>query len=93
MRPKLRKVVPGEPSSSSLSCDARSAGAGNPTRILRVKEVVQRIGVSRTTLWRLERRGDFPARRQISPGAVGWLETEVESWINQRSAKRESGAP
>jgi prophage regulatory protein len=52
-----------------------------PTRMLRVALVCQRTGLSRTTLWRLERRGDFPSHRQLSPGAVGWVEAEVEDWL------------
>ncbi len=52
-----------------------------PARVVRVDEVISRTGLSRTTLWRLERRGAFPARRQLSPGTVGWIEAEVEAWI------------
>jgi len=46
-------------------------------RFLREREVRSMTGLSRTTLWRLERVAEFPRRRQISPGAVGWLESEV----------------
>lgn len=50
-------------------------------RLLRPKEVVARLGISRSTLWRLERSKEFPARRQISKNAVGWLESEVDAYI------------
>ena len=53
-------------------------------RILTLDEVLERIGVSNTTLWRMEGRGDFPARRRISPNRVGWLASEVEAWIQAR---------
>jgi predicted DNA-binding transcriptional regulator AlpA len=53
-----------------------------------VREVSHRTGLSRTTLWRLERRGAFPARRQISLGAIGWIEAEVEQWIRCRVPKK-----
>ena len=55
-----------------------------PTRILRYGEVCRRTGISRTTIWRLERKGVFPLRRQLSSGAVGWIEAEVEAWIASR---------
>lgn len=42
-------------------------------------------GLSRTTAWRLEKEGQFPCRRQLSPNAVGWLQSEVEAWVNSRS--------
>src|SRR2546427_13090600 len=64
----------------------------SPARILRVAEVMARSGLSRTSLWRLERRGAFPARRQLSPGAVGWIEAEVEAWILGRLTRDAVGA-
>lgn len=53
-------------------------------RLLRAGEVSQRIGVSRTTLWRMERDGRFPNRRRISDNIVGWLESDVNEWIQGR---------
>ena len=46
--------------------------------------VQQRTGLSRTTRWRLEKKGKFPKRRQISPGRVGWRSSEILEWINSR---------
>ena len=56
----------------------------NQDRMLRVNEVVVLTGLSKTTLWRLERKGDFPARRQLSPGAVGWFRISVLKWLEDR---------
>lgn len=53
-------------------------------RLLRLRDVCHRTGLSRTTIWRLEQRGAFPSHRQISPNAVGWLEREVTDWIESR---------
>jgi prophage regulatory protein len=50
-------------------------------RILRTDEVTERTGLSRSSIWRLERDGVFPARRQISSKAVGWLSSDIERWI------------
>jgi len=55
------------------------------TEILRCTAVERATGLSRTTLWRLERAGQFPPRRQISANAVGWIRSEVEDWIAARS--------
>ena len=52
-------------------------------RFLREREVRSVTGLSRTTRWRLERAGQFPRKRLLSPGAVGWLESEVLAWMNQ----------
>jgi prophage regulatory protein len=53
--------------------------------ILREREVLRRTGLSRTTRWRLARKGQFPAPRQISPGAIGWLSYEIDMWVEGRS--------
>lgn len=43
-------------------------------------------GLGYTTLFRLERDGKFPARRQLSPGRVGWVKSEVEAWLLARGS-------
>lgn len=53
-------------------------------RIIRSKEVQQITGLSRTTLWRLERAGNFPSRVALCPGSVGWRLSEVDEWIRSR---------
>ena len=55
-------------------------------RFLREREVRQITGLSRSSRWRLEQLGLFPRRRAISPGAVAWLESEIEDWVAQRPA-------
>ncbi len=56
-------------------------------RYLNRKQTATKAGLSAPTIWRLERKGLFPARRQLSPGRVGWLESEVENWISARIRK------
>lgn len=41
-------------------------------------------GLSRPTVWRLERGGRFPARVQLSSNRVGWYGHEVRNWISSR---------
>ena len=53
--------------------------------IIRKPVVQRRTGLSDTTLWRYEKRGDFPARIQITEGGVvGWFEDEIDRWIHER---------
>jgi predicted DNA-binding transcriptional regulator AlpA len=52
--------------------------------ILRTAEVARLTGLSRTTLWRLERRGEFPSRVRLGQNSVGWREEEIEQWIDAR---------
>jgi prophage regulatory protein len=44
------------------------------------RELSRFTGLSRTTIWRLEARGDFPARRQVTDGRVAWVADEVRAW-------------
>ena len=50
-------------------------------RFIRDQECSEITGLSRTTRWRLEKKGMFPPRRQISANAVAWLESEVRDWM------------
>lgn len=53
-------------------------------RILSPVEVMSTTTLSRTTLWRLTKRRDFPAPVQLSPGRIGWRRSMVESWLAAR---------
>ena len=53
-------------------------------KLLRFPAVRERTGLSRSTIWRLERRGDFPKHRRISANVVAWVEEEVMSWIHSK---------
>jgi predicted DNA-binding transcriptional regulator AlpA len=55
------------------------------TRVAQAGTNRDRSGLSRVTIWRLERQGSFPARRRLSVNAVGWIEAEVEDWILERT--------
>jgi len=52
--------------------------------LLKRSEVVKIVGLGYTTIWRLEKVGSFPARKQLSAGRVAWLRSEVEAWISSR---------
>ena len=50
-------------------------------RIIRSKEVCEMTGLSRTTLWRMEKYKSFPARVSLGKGSVGWRLSEVQKWV------------
>lgn len=52
-------------------------------RILRTQEVQKIVGVSRSTIWRMEQKGDFPNRVPLGTGSVGWLKSDVEGWVRK----------
>lgn len=52
--------------------------------IIRPRNLPTITGISRTTIWRLEKKGDFPKRVRLSAGAVGYRTSEVMSWLANR---------
>ena len=57
--------------------------------ILRMKEVVKRVGYCRSHLWRLERDGRFPRKIRLGPNSIGYVESEIDEWIAARIAERD----
>jgi len=57
----------------------------NP-RIIRLSEVITRVGLCRASIYNLIRVGDFPAQIQLGLNSVGWIESEVQTWIDNRIA-------
>lgn len=60
-------------------------------------KVEPRVGISRTTAWRLQKRGEFPKPYVMSPGRVAYRESEVEAWKASRGHRHmetlDRGAP
>ena len=53
----------------------------NPDRIIRLKTVLARTGLSRTTLYRKMGEGTFPRPVKISIHGAGWHESAVNRWV------------
>lgn len=54
-------------------------------KVIRPRDIQQEAGISNVTAWRLEKKGFFPRRRQLTPGgSVGWLAEEIEEWRKSR---------
>ena len=64
-----------------------------PDRTLSFKRVRELTDLSRTTVWRLQRRGDFPQPIRISPGRVGWLERDILAWQLDRAGELRAFGP
>ena len=52
--------------------------------ILNPKEMKKVVGLSTTTIWRLEKKGEFPRRINLTDHRVGWQEAEVLDWLKKR---------
>lgn len=58
-----------------------------PIRILRLPEVKERTGLSRSTIYLYIARGAFPGSISLGPRAVGWVESDIEAWLQARIQK------
>ena len=75
------------------SPEAVTPAAGGPSdRLLPWPKVRDMTGLSRTTAWRRQKEGDFPLAVRISPGRVGWWESELTAWKASRVPSSEARA-
>ena len=54
------------------------------TEILRPRQVIECLKVSRATLDRWRAKGLFPPPIQLGPTAIGWRRSDVEAWLDSR---------
>ncbi|QYU70453.1 AlpA family phage regulatory protein [Leptolyngbya sp. 15MV] len=54
----------------------------NPDRILRLNAVLDRTGLSRSTLYRKMQAGTFPRNIQLSARCAGWRESAIKAWMH-----------
>ncbi len=55
--------------------------------VLRLPDVLAKVGIARSTLYSWIDHGLFPPPVQLGPRAVGWLGQDVEEWLAARPCK------
>ena len=63
----------------------RLAEPRRATRLIRLPEVMSRVGLGRSTIYRWMSEGKFPKPVQLGGHAVAWVEEEVETWVAEKS--------
>lgn len=55
-------------------------------RILRLRQVMDKTGLSKTSVYRLsgDADSDFPESVRLTEKTVGWRESAVDAWVNSR---------
>lgn len=59
------------------------------SKLIRLKEVIDRIGLSRTTIYDMMKDGRFPRQVILGQRSVAWHEDAINQWIASRSSKNE----
>jgi prophage regulatory protein len=55
-----------------------------PQDLLRLPQVIQRTGLSRSSIYAAVKRGEFPKSIQLGPRAVAWPSGEIDAWVQAR---------
>lgn len=63
------------------------------TAILRLPAVMNRTGLSRSTIYLRISNGDFPRSIPLGGRSIGWIESEVNNWLNCRIEERKEHGP
>ena len=59
-------------------------------RIIRLTEAKNLSGLSRSSIYSLMNEGKFPQKVNIGSRAIGWVENEIQDWIEERVSTRPS---
>jgi len=59
-------------------------------RILRLKEVISKTGLARSTIYKYIDIGSFPRPVPLGGRSVGWVESEVLAWIESAIQQRDA---
>ena len=62
--------------------------AENEMRLLRIRDVMQKVGLSRPSVYKRMAIGNFPKPIYPAPRAPRWRSDEVDEWIAELSAAR-----
>lgn len=52
--------------------------------ILRLPEVMKITGLSRSSIYAMMEKNQFPKQKALGARAVGWLESEIHEWVSSR---------
>ena len=66
--------------------------APSKLRLVRMRETERRVGLCEDQIGNLEKAGKFPRRVRISERAIGYVEHELDAWLEARVAARDQQA-
>lgn len=56
-------------------------------QILRLNQVKEICGLSRSTIYAAVKRGEFPPPIPLGARAIGWLSNELDAWVQSKAAR------
>ena len=58
--------------------------SGKKPRLIRRREVEHRTGLTRATIYRWMKAGDFPKSIRLAHGVVVWKESDIDEWVKRK---------
>ena len=75
----------------SVPSNQPNAGVKSGERFLSIGEVLEKTSFrSKSSIYDLERTGEFPSRVPLFGRRVAWLNSEIENWMASRVALRDN---
>ena len=71
--------------------EVQSSPQSQFSKILRLRQVIAKTGLARSTIYDLIKRESFPKPIKLAAKIVGWLENEIEEWISVQIKKSRGG--
>ena len=77
------KNAPSSPAAIDNAIVLESPSPKAPTRLLRLPEVMARVGLKRSSIYQRMSEGRFPKSRSLGPKCAVWVEAEIEQWVSE----------
>lgn len=62
------------------------------TKLIKLKDVLDITGLSRSFVYALAQKGEFPKPVKLSERSSAWVQSEVDDWIDARISSRDRRA-
>ena len=61
------------------------------TRVIKLAQVIEITSLSSATIYRLIKTGQFPKQLKLAQRSSGWLEEEINNWLDSKRINRDGG--
>ena len=71
-----------QPAEDGANAEHATPSGPAPARLLRLPEVIERVGLRRSAIYQRMSEGRFPKSRSLGPKCAVWVEAEINEWID-----------
>ncbi|QIW10594.1 AlpA family transcriptional regulator [Francisella sp. LA112445] len=57
-------------------------------KAMKIKEVIDRVGLSKSTIYRLAKANQFPRPIKLAENSSAWIKSEVDAWLQSKIEAR-----